>query len=184
MTRVCRRVVLGIKIKTVSTCYWHLLETSQPCRFPWILENNIITCAGEALNTVNAHAGDAETILFGSCFYPFVQRVWVAFEYLGIPYQVRPMIVSFVSTQTGSSLTLYPPCVTVHTVELTLLPPPDIRHRSRLTRHTNEVDPYKKPADFFEFSSKGLVPGLKSHTYTDRVPSTKASLSLRISRSK
>jgi glutathione S-transferase len=76
------------------------------------------------------------------------------------------MAVSFVSTQTSSSLTLYPPCVTVHTVELTLSPPPDISHRWRLTLHTNKVDPYKKPADLLEFSSKGLVPGLKLHTYT------------------
>ena len=46
-------------------------------------------CTGEALNTVNAHAGDADITFFGSCFCPFVQRVWVAFEYLGIPYRVR-----------------------------------------------------------------------------------------------
>jgi len=29
-----------------------------------------------------------------------------------------------------------------------------------------EVDPYKKPADLLEVSPKGLVPGLKLHTYT------------------
>jgi len=48
-----------------------------------------LQCTGEALDTVNAHAADADITLFGSCFCPFVQRVWVAFEYLGIPYRVR-----------------------------------------------------------------------------------------------
>ncbi len=52
-------------------------------------------CTGEALDTANAHAGDADITLFGSCFCPFVQRVWVAFEHLGIPYRVRPVTVSF-----------------------------------------------------------------------------------------
>ena len=46
-------------------------------------------CTGEALDTANAHAGEAGITLFGSCFCPFVQRVWVALEYLGIPYRVR-----------------------------------------------------------------------------------------------
>ncbi|KAH9955888.1 glutathione S-transferase [Lactifluus volemus] len=46
-------------------------------------------CTGDALNTVNAHVGEADITLFGSCFCPFVQRVWVAFEYLGIPYRVH-----------------------------------------------------------------------------------------------
>ena len=55
-------------------------------------------CTGEALDTANAHAGDADITLFGSCFCPFVQRVWVAFEHLGIPYRVRPVTVSFPST--------------------------------------------------------------------------------------
>ncbi|KAH9955885.1 glutathione S-transferase [Lactifluus volemus] len=44
-------------------------------------------CTGDALNTVNAHVGEADITLFGSCFCPFVQRVWVAFEYLDIPYR-------------------------------------------------------------------------------------------------
>jgi Glutathione S-transferase, N-terminal domain len=51
-----------------------------------------LCCTGDALNTVNAHMGEAADItLFGSCFCPFVQRVWVAFEYLGIPYRVGPV---------------------------------------------------------------------------------------------
>ncbi|KAF8166990.1 glutathione S-transferase [Pholiota molesta] len=45
-------------------------------------------CTGEALKTVKAHEKDEYITLFGSCFCPFVQRVWVAFEILGIPYKV------------------------------------------------------------------------------------------------
>lgn len=46
-------------------------------------------CTGLALETVNAHQDpDAEITLFGSCFCPFVQRAWVTFEYLGVPYNV------------------------------------------------------------------------------------------------
>ena len=48
-----------------------------------------LRCTGDALETANARAGEADITLFGSCFCPFVQRVWVAFEYLGIPYRVR-----------------------------------------------------------------------------------------------
>ncbi|KAF7984475.1 hypothetical protein HWV62_14588 [Athelia sp. TMB] len=45
-------------------------------------------CTGLALETVNAHQDPAaEITLFGSCFCPFVQRAWVAFEYLNIPYK-------------------------------------------------------------------------------------------------
>lgn len=45
-------------------------------------------CTGLALETVNRHLISEDITLFGSCFCPFVQRVWVAFEYLGIPYKV------------------------------------------------------------------------------------------------
>jgi glutathione S-transferase len=38
--------------------------------------------------------------------------------------------------------------------------------RTALTILLDEVDPYKKPADLLEVSPKGLVPGLKLHTYT------------------
>ncbi|KAJ3572863.1 hypothetical protein NP233_g2804 [Leucocoprinus birnbaumii] len=44
-------------------------------------------CTGAALDTVTRHAKDEEITLFGSCFCPFVQRAWIAFEYLGIPYK-------------------------------------------------------------------------------------------------
>lgn len=45
-------------------------------------------CTGLALETVNKHQQPADISLFGSCFCPFVQRVWVALEYLGVPYKV------------------------------------------------------------------------------------------------
>ncbi|KAF9000274.1 hypothetical protein BDQ17DRAFT_1359943, partial [Cyathus striatus] len=47
-------------------------------------------CTGLALETVKARQQDSEITLFGSCFCPFVQRVWVAFEFLGVDYKVDP----------------------------------------------------------------------------------------------
>ncbi|KIJ38761.1 hypothetical protein M422DRAFT_176319 [Sphaerobolus stellatus SS14] len=47
------------------------------------------TATGVAVETVKAHAGPADITLFGGCFCPFVQRVWIALEYLKIPYQVN-----------------------------------------------------------------------------------------------
>lgn len=44
-------------------------------------------CTGEALKTVEAHQDDQDITLFGSCFCPFVQRVWIALEALEIPYK-------------------------------------------------------------------------------------------------
>ncbi|EIW77264.1 glutathione S-transferase C-terminal-like protein [Coniophora puteana RWD-64-598 SS2] len=44
---------------------------------------------GPALETVNKHAADSDIVLFGSWFCPFVQRVWVAAEYLGISYKAN-----------------------------------------------------------------------------------------------
>lgn len=44
-------------------------------------------CTGTALDTVTGHSKDEDITLFGSCFCPFVQRAWIAFEYLGIPYK-------------------------------------------------------------------------------------------------
>ncbi|KIK64604.1 hypothetical protein GYMLUDRAFT_220582 [Collybiopsis luxurians FD-317 M1] len=46
-------------------------------------------CTGEALETVKKHEKDEDLTLFGSCFCPFVQRVWVAFEVLEVPYKVH-----------------------------------------------------------------------------------------------
>ena len=45
-------------------------------------------CTGIALDTVNKHSHPEDITLFGGCFCPFVQRVWVALEYLNIPYNV------------------------------------------------------------------------------------------------
>jgi glutathione S-transferase len=42
---------------------------------------------GEALVTVQKHAEEQSLKLFGSWFCPFVQRVWIALELKGIPYQ-------------------------------------------------------------------------------------------------
>jgi hypothetical protein len=53
-------------------------------------------CTGDALKTVEAHQSDQDITLFGSCFCPFVQRVWVAFEVLEIPYKVSNLPVPFV----------------------------------------------------------------------------------------
>jgi len=44
-------------------------------------------CTGAALATVKSHQEESDITLFGSCFCPFVQRVWVAFELLGVPYK-------------------------------------------------------------------------------------------------
>ncbi|KAH7882471.1 glutathione S-transferase [Phlebopus sp. FC_14] len=45
-------------------------------------------CTGEAFDTVQRHTTDQNIVLFAGCFCPFVQRVWVALEYLNIPYKV------------------------------------------------------------------------------------------------
>ena len=43
--------------------------------------------AGVALETVKKHAKDsAEVLMYGACFCPFVQRVWIALEVKGIDY--------------------------------------------------------------------------------------------------
>lgn len=47
-----------------------------------------LQCSGDALDTVNHHKDPKDITLFGSCFCPFVQRVWVALEYLDIDYYV------------------------------------------------------------------------------------------------
>ena len=42
---------------------------------------------GEALKTANAHSADHELKLYGSCFCPFVHRVWISLEHKGLDYQ-------------------------------------------------------------------------------------------------
>ncbi|PQE25861.1 glutathione transferase protein [Rutstroemia sp. NJR-2017a BBW] len=43
--------------------------------------------SGLALNTVKKHSKENDLKLFGSCFCPFVQRVWIALEAKGLQYQ-------------------------------------------------------------------------------------------------
>ncbi|KAJ7098757.1 glutathione S-transferase [Mycena belliarum] len=50
-------------------------------------KNYHLQCTGSAMETVERHSAAEDITLFGSCFCPFVQRVWVALEYLGIPYK-------------------------------------------------------------------------------------------------
>ncbi|CAL1709224.1 unnamed protein product [Somion occarium] len=45
-----------------------------------------LQCTGDALETVKQHGKPTDITLFGSCFCPFVQRVWVTLEHLGIDY--------------------------------------------------------------------------------------------------
>ncbi|EKM56907.1 uncharacterized protein PHACADRAFT_91404 [Phanerochaete carnosa HHB-10118-sp] len=48
-----------------------------------------LKCTGDALRTAEAHSEQSDLTLFGGCFCPFVQRVWVALEYFGIDYHVH-----------------------------------------------------------------------------------------------
>ncbi|KAL4808302.1 hypothetical protein BDV18DRAFT_158407 [Aspergillus unguis] len=43
--------------------------------------------SGSAAETVANHSQESDLKLYGSCFCPFVQRVWIALELKGIPYQ-------------------------------------------------------------------------------------------------
>ncbi|KAL6232592.1 hypothetical protein BDW75DRAFT_232671 [Aspergillus navahoensis] len=42
---------------------------------------------GAAAETVANHSKESDLKLYGSCFCPFVQRVWIALELKGLPYQ-------------------------------------------------------------------------------------------------
>jgi glutathione S-transferase len=52
-------------------------------------------CTGLALETVKAHEEPADITFFAACFCPFVQRVWIAFELLGVPYKVSAILTPF-----------------------------------------------------------------------------------------
>ncbi|KAG6836027.1 hypothetical protein H0H93_012172 [Arthromyces matolae] len=108
-------------------------------------------CTGLALETVKAHQTPEDITLFGSCFCPFVQRVWVAFEVLGIPYKV-----TIASYSHQSALFI------IHLSTVRLI---DASWTLSVISSPDEVDPYKKPKDLLEVSPKGLVPGLKLHKY-------------------
>lgn len=45
------------------------------------------SATGLAAETVANHSKESDLKLYGSCFCPFVQRVWIALELKGIPYQ-------------------------------------------------------------------------------------------------
>jgi len=51
------------------------------------LKSYHLEATGPALDTVKKHSEAQDITLFGSCFCPFVQRAWVALEYLEIPYK-------------------------------------------------------------------------------------------------
>ncbi|KAL9577079.1 MAG: hypothetical protein Q9212_006605 [Teloschistes hypoglaucus] len=42
---------------------------------------------GAALSTVKKHSKEHELKLYGSCFCPFVQRVWISLQFKGLEYQ-------------------------------------------------------------------------------------------------
>lgn len=42
---------------------------------------------GEAWKTVQAHSADRDLKLYGSCFCPFVHRVWISLEHKGLDYE-------------------------------------------------------------------------------------------------
>ena len=113
--------------------------------------------SGPALNTVDQHAKHEATTLFASCFCPFVQRVWIAFEYLQIPYKVSELC------------TYYKRPLTLFRQPVLLSRPLSLPQSFRVliwVYCTDEVDPYQKPQDLLEVSPEGLVPGLKLDDYT------------------
>ncbi|VDB91481.1 unnamed protein product [Peniophora sp. CBMAI 1063] len=54
---------------------------------PDVVKKYRTKCTGAALETVERHSGEAPYTLFAAVFCPFVQRVWVALEFYGIPYK-------------------------------------------------------------------------------------------------
>ena len=58
-------------------------------------------CTGDALETVRKHSerSEGEIQFFAACFCPFVQRVWIALEYLEIPYFVSAFLGSNAASQ-------------------------------------------------------------------------------------
>lgn len=114
------------------------------------------SCTGDALITVEAHQKVEDITLFGSCFCPFVQRVWVAFEILKIPYKVC-MLVPYNMLDADLCLVL---CV----ISYQSMVGCGLANYANLNI-TDEVDPYKKPKELLEVSPKGLVPGLRLDRY-------------------
>lgn len=119
-------------------------------------------CTGAALNTVTRQIKDEDITLFGSCFCPFVQRVWVAFEFLGVPYKV----CSFTFSKSHISLKV---ALLSSTVSYCIPHGEDFLTLISLflfsARSADEVDPYKKPKELLEVSPRGLVPGLRLNNF-------------------
>lgn len=81
-----------------------------------------LQCTGAAKETADAHSVPKDITLFGSCFCPFVQRAWVALQYLGIQYMVSND--GSVKIWLGATLTVRPSVlyVTIATVGNYLCP--------------------------------------------------------------
>ncbi|GME25496.1 putative glutathione transferase [Neofusicoccum parvum] len=77
------------KIKKNSVVRWMLKNEKEKKRQPQADQKKTYhtKATGKALETVKKHAAENELKLFGSCFCPFVQRVWISLEYKDIPYQ-------------------------------------------------------------------------------------------------
>lgn len=45
------------------------------------------SASGRALQTVESHSSPQTLKLYGSCFCPFVQRVWISLELKGLEYE-------------------------------------------------------------------------------------------------
>ncbi|KAE8396482.1 hypothetical protein BDV23DRAFT_167910 [Aspergillus alliaceus] len=79
---VQRYVLKGARDKKKATSTRTMSTQNQP------LQKTYHTKAtGLAAETVTSHSSENELKLYGSCFCPFVQRVWIALEAKGIPYQ-------------------------------------------------------------------------------------------------
>lgn len=117
-------------------------------------------CTGEALQTVQRHAGDEDIILFAGCFCPFVQRAWVTLEYLGIPYKVCRSSLDDLTHSLVCESSIVSPNHHIHNVVSSNDMNDPHRHL------TDEVDPYKKPKELLDLSPKGLVPALRLNNYS------------------
>lgn len=56
---------------------------------------------GEALKTAQNHSAENDLKLYGSCFCPFVHRVWISLEYKGLDYQYVEVDVCYHAVRTS-----------------------------------------------------------------------------------
>ncbi|CAD0096965.1 unnamed protein product [Aureobasidium vineae] len=104
---------------------------------------------GKALETVEKHSSDHELKLFGSCFCPFVQRVWISLELKQLDYQ-------YIETDAQRIFGHNPFPLPVPYNDITLA----AQNRSTVLTIT-QVDPYEKPQQLLEVNPRGLVPALR-----------------------